>query len=108
MSFPCKNQQQEYRKCLERYQYRPGTKCSSIHQEYKNCLNEQFDRNDSQLESNIQVILPPEPCRPLACDIQDCLEKNNFQSSICRPLIVKFNACVKQNSKDIEETESEP
>mmetsp|Transcript_6721 Transcript_6721/g.25181 ORF Transcript_6721/g.25181 Transcript_6721/m.25181 type:complete len:113 (-) Transcript_6721:112-450(-) len=97
---PCKTQQQKYRECLEKYNYQPGSKCSSLHQEYRKCINAQYDRDDKYLHDNYRVVLPPEPCRSMACDIQDCLEKNGYRGEKCKALLQRFNKCVKENTSD--------
>ncbi|PHZ16069.1 mature T-cell proliferation 1 neighbor protein-like protein [Rhizopus microsporus ATCC 52813] len=33
------------------------------------------------------------PCQKYACDIQDCLAKNNYQESKCQDLIDKLDKC---------------
>ncbi|XP_026290316.1 cx9C motif-containing protein 4 [Frankliniella occidentalis] len=39
---------------------------------------------------------PKDPCKPLACAIQDCLKGHNFQESACEQVIENLRECCRK------------
>jgi len=40
-----------------------------------------------------------DPCHRLACDIQTCLQQNNYQERRCQVQIDAYNTCVRSDPK---------
>ncbi|KAK4526386.1 hypothetical protein GAYE_SCF23G4300 [Galdieria yellowstonensis] len=52
-----------------------------------------FRRNPEEREPDKDEIAQKK-CQRLACNIQDCLEKNDYQQSMCEEAIRKYKACM--------------
>ena len=39
---------------------------------------------------------PPRPCQKLACNIQACLQKNDYQADRCRDAVELYQQCIRR------------
>eukprot|EP00906_Rhabdomonas_costata_P024886 RCo035689 len=99
MSNPCREEIDEFRNCLQRTDYKVE-RCGAQDRKKERCLERWREKNRIEtVKHDTAVVRPPPECRALACAIEGCMKKFNFDLDKCQYAVDEFKSCVEKHNK---------